>query len=53
MKLEAQEIEYEAPEIVDYGDLVEVTAGQSNGHQLDSAFHTGSDFQHHPSFSND
>ncbi len=52
MELERQNIEYEAPEIVDYGDLVELTAGQANGHPLDSAFHTGSHFEH-PSFSND
>ena len=41
-------IEYGPPEIVDYGDLVELTAGQSTGHALDSAFHTDT---HYPSFS--
>lgn len=43
--------EYEAPEIVDYGDLVDLTAGQANGHDLDSAFHTGTPFDPHPTFS--
>ena len=52
MNQEAHEPAYEAPEIVDYGDLAEVTGGQSDGHLLDSAFHPGTDFQHHPSFSN-
>ena len=52
MERKAQEPEYEPPEIDDYGDLVEVTAGQSDGHLLDSAFHAGSDVHHHPSFSN-
>ncbi|MCP9485217.1 MAG: lasso RiPP family leader peptide-containing protein [Gaiellaceae bacterium MAG52_C11] len=51
MELE-QAVEYESPEIVDYGDLVELTAGQANGHGLDSAFHTGTPVDHHPSFSN-
>ena len=46
-----QTLDYESPEIVDYGDLVEVTAGQSNGHSLDSAFHTDTHYEH-PSFSN-
>ena len=32
MELEEQTSEYESPAIVDYGDLVELTAGQSNGH---------------------
>ena len=41
-------IEYEPPEIVNYGDLLELTAGQSTGHALDSAFHTDT---HYPSFS--
>lgn len=50
MELE-QVPEYERPEIVDYGDLVDLTAGQSPGHQLDSAFHVG-DHSEHPSFSN-
>ena len=30
--------EYEAPRVVDYGDLVELTAGQSDGENLDAAF---------------
>jgi len=52
MELE-QKTEYESPEIVDYGNLVELTAGQAGGHELDSAFHTGTPFDHHPSFSYD
>ena len=53
MKRESQAPEHEAPEIVDYGDLVEVTAGESHGDLPDSAFHPGSDYHHpHPSFSN-
>ena len=31
-------IEYEAPRVVDFGDLVELTAGQSDGESLDQAF---------------
>ena len=49
MEREVKEPEYEAPEITDYGDLVEVTAGHAHDVQ-DSVFHPGSDF-HHPSFS--
>ncbi len=41
---------YEPPDVVDYGDLTELTAGQSNGHVLDSDFHAGADFRH-PTFS--
>ncbi len=51
MELE-QTPEYESPEIVDYGDLVELTEGQSGGHSLDAAFHTGGHDDHHLSFSN-
>lgn len=51
MTPETEEPGYEAPELVDYGDLIEVTAGHSHGHPLDSPLHEGSDFQHHPSFS--
>lgn len=32
--------EYETPEIVDYGDLVEVTAGSTDGDFTDAAFPT-------------
>jgi hypothetical protein len=31
-------IEYEAPQVVDFGDLVEMTAGQSDGDLTDSSF---------------
>ena len=50
MKWEVKEPEYEAAVIVDYGDLVEVTAGHAHDHVQDSGFHPGSEF-HHPSFS--
>jgi hypothetical protein len=43
-------VEYEPPEVVDHGDLVELTAGQGSGHPLDFTFHAGAD-PHHPSFS--
>lgn len=29
---------YEAPLVVDYGDLVEITAGQADGNDTDRAF---------------
>ena len=49
--MEFQQSAYESPEIVDYGDLVELTAGHACGHSLDSAFQTGT-YADHPSFSN-
>ena len=33
--------EYEAPHVVDFGDLVELTAGSSDGCYLDSSFPAG------------
>ena len=33
--------EYESPAVVDYGDLVELTAGGSSGGCLDSDFNAG------------
>lgn len=33
--------DYEAPQIVDYGDLLELTAGASDGCFLDSDFPSG------------
>lgn len=33
--------EYEAPRVVDFGDLVALTAGQSDGCDLDSSFPAG------------
>lgn len=42
---------YESPEIVDYGDLVDLTAGQTSAHDLDSVFHAGATYEH-PHFSN-
>ncbi|MCP9485216.1 MAG: lasso RiPP family leader peptide-containing protein [Gaiellaceae bacterium MAG52_C11] len=36
-----QTVEYETPDVVDYGDLVELTAGTQNGDFLDAAFPAG------------
>ena len=33
-----QTVEYEAPKVVDYGDLVELTAGTQNGDYTDAIF---------------
>jgi hypothetical protein len=33
--------EYEKPEIVDYGDLVQLTAGGQSGSYLDATFQQG------------
>lgn len=44
-------VEYESPEVVDYGDLVELTAGQSTGDYLDAAFPVGT-FKGDLTFSN-
>lgn len=41
-----QNVEYEPPEIVDFGDLVELTAGQLHGHYLDAAFVAGPHADH-------
>ncbi len=43
-------LEYEPPEVVDCGGLAELTAGETHGHHLDSAFHAGAHFEH-PTFS--
>jgi len=40
-----QTVEYEAPEVVDYGDLVELTAGQSSGDYTDATFPVGTPFR--------
>lgn len=51
MKLDQESPDpYESPEIVDYGDLVELTAGQASAHHLDSVFHAGATNEH-PDFS--
>jgi hypothetical protein len=34
----AQAVEYEAPEVRDYGTLFELTAGQQNGNVIDRSF---------------
>jgi hypothetical protein len=34
-------MDYEKPEVVDYGDLVELTAAAAAGSQLDAAFPAG------------
>jgi hypothetical protein len=43
-KIEEKKIEYQAPEIVDYGDLTELTAGLSTGANLDASFPDGTPF---------
>jgi hypothetical protein len=40
-----QTVEYESPEIADYGDLVELTAGQNSGDFTDAAFPAGTPFR--------
>ena len=40
-----QTVEYEGPEVVDYGDLVELTAGQSGGEFTDQAFPVNTPFR--------
>ena len=42
---QAKTSEYEAPEVVDYGDLVELTAGQSSGELTDAAFPVNTPFR--------
>jgi hypothetical protein len=37
-KLETKAPEYESPRVVDYGDLMQLTAGDRDGESLDSAF---------------
>lgn len=41
MQQETPEIRYEKPRIVDYGDLVELTAATGDGDTLDSSFPAG------------
>jgi hypothetical protein len=36
-----QKVEYESPEVVDYGDLVELTAAGADGDCLDADFAAG------------
>jgi hypothetical protein len=31
-------VEYESPDVIDFGDLVELTAGQSDGEMTDATF---------------
>ncbi len=33
-----QTVEYESPDVVDYGDLVDLTAGQTDGEATDATF---------------
>ena len=35
-----ESVEYESPDVVDYGDLVELTAGSLDGNLTDAAFPT-------------
>ena len=44
MTEEERTIEYEAPQIVDFGDLVELTAGNTSGTRLDADFPAGTVF---------
>ena len=37
--------EYESPQVVDYGDLTELTAGSSTGDFTDAAFPVGTPFR--------
>jgi hypothetical protein len=37
-KIEMKGTEYESPRVVDYGDLTELTAGDSDGENTDAAF---------------
>jgi hypothetical protein len=39
------QVEYEQPEIADYGDLRELTAGTSTGNALDATFPVGTPFR--------
>lgn len=39
-------LEYEKPMVVDYGDLIELTAGQSTGASTDATFSAGTPFSH-------
>lgn len=41
LQQETPEIGYEKPRIVDYGDLVELTAATGDGDYLDATFPTG------------
>ncbi len=41
MEHEPTFIDYVKPEIIDYGDLAELTAGTSRGNYLDAAFPQG------------
>jgi hypothetical protein len=43
-KVKPEVVEYEKPRVVDYGDLVELTAGQSSGSALDASFPVGTPF---------
>jgi hypothetical protein len=37
-KLEMNTPEYESPRVVDYGDLMQLTAGDADGESTDAAF---------------
>lgn len=43
--------DYEPPEIVDYGDLIELTAHERHGHPLDLPHHPLHPSHPHPHFS--
>jgi hypothetical protein len=46
MEEKIEKIEYEAPEVVDYGDLTELTAAAASGRHLDAAFPSGFPVSH-------
>jgi hypothetical protein len=41
---EPRPVEYEAPEVKDYGKLTDITAAQSSGAALDKTFPAGTPF---------
>jgi hypothetical protein len=42
--MEEKDTEYQAPEVVDYGDLTDLTAALTTGHHLDATFPSGTPF---------
>jgi hypothetical protein len=44
MEERIEKLEYEAPEVVDYGDLTELTAAATSGPSLDATFPDGTPF---------
>lgn len=44
MEDKSTQVEYEQPEIADYGDLRDLTAGQHTGAALDASFPAGTPY---------